>query len=255
MSRHPCSIGETIKTLSRAAEGPAAQALKGEFMKTVIVGGGRGCLAFLVPGCQQLRDSTSRSSAWSTPGDAPVSFAQQQGIHTLADYREALALPNVELILELTGDKQVLTDLYNEIHHGVRIIDHDSARVFWDLIRLELSLREELRSRATLEQRFRQFIDSASDTIAIKDSEGRYVVVNPATHSSTWCRPAHRSPPPSSTIEVMDHPHPRRRGHRDQKPTATPNLRHRRQGALPRRHPIPAYGPSGKNGRSLLHRS
>ena len=78
------------------------------------------------------------------------------------------SLPNVELILELTGDKQVLTDLYNEIHHGVRIIDHVSARVFWDLIRLEQSLREELQTRANLEKRFRQFIDSANDLIAIK---------------------------------------------------------------------------------------
>jgi PAS domain S-box-containing protein len=153
-------------------------------MKTVIVGGGRGGLAFLeFLGARQLRElDIEVVCVVDTRADAPgLLFAQQQGIHTLADYRAALALPNVELILELTGDKQVLTDLYNEIHHGVRIIDHDSARVFWDLIRLEQSLREELQNRATLEKRFRQFIDSASDTIAIKDAEGRYVVVNPAT--------------------------------------------------------------------------
>lgn len=153
-------------------------------MKTVIVGGGKGCLAFLeFLGARQLRElNIEVVCVVDTRADAPgLVFAGQQGIHTMTDYRAALSLPNVELILELTGDKQVLTDLYNEIHHGVRIIDHDSARVFWDLIRLEHSLRDELQNRAILESRFRQFIDSASDVIAIKDSEGRYVVVNPAT--------------------------------------------------------------------------
>ncbi len=153
-------------------------------MKTVIVGGGKRCLAFLeFLGARQLRElNIEVVCVADTRADAPgLVFASQQGIQTMTEYREALSLPNVELILELTGDKQVLTDLYNEIHHGVRIIDHDSARVFWDLIRLEHSLREELQNRANLEKRFRQFIDSANEVIAIKDSEGRYVVVNPAT--------------------------------------------------------------------------
>jgi len=153
-------------------------------MKTVIVGGGKGCLALLeFLGARQLRElNIEVVCVVDTRGDAPGRvFAEQQGIHTVSDYRAALSLPNVELILELTGDKSVLTDLYNEVHHGVRIIDHDSARIFWDLIRLEHTLRDELQNRANLEKRFHQFIDSASDVIAIKDSEGRYVMVNPAT--------------------------------------------------------------------------
>jgi PAS domain S-box-containing protein len=153
-------------------------------MKTVIVGGGRRCLALLeFLGARPLRElNIEVVCVVDTQADAPgLVFAKQQGIQTLSDYRAALSLPNVELVLELTGDKQVLTDLYNEIHHGVRIIDHDSARVFWDLIRLEHSLRDELQNRANLEKRFRQFMDSASELIAIKDSEGRYVLVNPAT--------------------------------------------------------------------------
>jgi len=155
-------------------------------MKTVIVGGGRRCLALLeFLGARQLRElNLEVVCVVDTRADAPgLVFAKQQGIQTLTDYRAALSLPNVELILELTGDKQVLTDLYNEIHHGVRIIDHDSARVFWDLIRLEHSLRDELQNSANLEKRFRQFMDSASELIAIKDPEGRYVLVNPATAS------------------------------------------------------------------------
>lgn len=162
-------------------------------MKTVIVGGGKGCLAFLeFLGARQLRElDIEVVCVVDVRVDAPgLVFASQQGIQTMADYRVALSLPNVELILELTGDKQVLTDLYNEIHHGVRIIDHDSARVFWDLIRLERSLRDELQNRTILENQFRQFIDSASDIIAIKDVKGRYVVVNPATASLFGMEPS-----------------------------------------------------------------
>jgi PAS domain S-box-containing protein len=153
-------------------------------VKTVIVGGGKGCLAILeLLGAGHVRELDIEVACVVDPRpDAPgLVFAGEQGIQTLTDYGEALSLPGLELILELTGDRQVLGDLYDRIHHGVPIIDHVSARVFWDLIRLEHSLREELANRAVLENRFHQFIDSANDMISIKDTEGRYLMVNPAT--------------------------------------------------------------------------
>ena len=153
-------------------------------MKTVIVGGGTRCLEILeLMGAGHVRELDMEVACVADPrADAPgMVFAAEHGIRTLTDYRDALSLPGVELILELTGDTQVLGDLYRRIQQGVRVIDHVSARVFLDLIHLEHSLREELANRVVLENRFNDFINSTNDMISIKDTEGRYLMVNPAT--------------------------------------------------------------------------
>jgi PAS domain S-box-containing protein len=166
---------------------------RGNAVKTVIVGGGTRCLEILeLTGAGHVRELDMEVVCVADPKvDGPgIVFAAEQGIQTLMDYREALSLPGVELILELTGDRQVLADLYGRIQQGVRVIDHVSARVFLDLIRLEHSLREELANRAVLEDRFHQFINSASELIAIKDKEGRYLMANPATASLFGMEPS-----------------------------------------------------------------
>jgi PAS domain S-box-containing protein len=157
-------------------------------MKTVIVGGGRGCLAIL----QLLRAGQVReldievACVVDTEVDAPgFVFAAGQGIRTMTDYRAALSLPGVELILELTGNGEVLADLYHNIHPGVRVIDHVSAQVFWDLIRLEHSLREELKTRAALEsklaadrERAQHILDSIPDIVMVLDKDKRILQAN-----------------------------------------------------------------------------
>ena len=157
-------------------------------MKTVIVGGGRGCLAileFLSAG--QLRElNIEVACVVDTRIDAPgLVFAREQGIHTLTDYRAALSLPDVELILELTGDDQILAALYHTIEQGVRVIDHVSARVFWDLIRLEHSLRQELRTRAVLEnkltadrERVQYILDSLPNIVMVLDRDKNVLQAN-----------------------------------------------------------------------------
>jgi len=162
-------------------------------VKTVIVGGGRKCRAILeLLAAGHVRELDIEVACVVDPRlDAPgVVFAEKQGIQTLTDYREALSLPDVELILELTGDRQVLRDLHGRIRQRIPIIDHVSARVFWDLVHLEHSLREELANREVLEDRFTQFINSANDLIAIKDTEGRYLMANPATASLFGMEPS-----------------------------------------------------------------
>jgi PAS domain S-box-containing protein len=157
------------------------------------VGGGRGCRAVLeLLAAGHVRELDIEVACVVDPRrDAPgMVLAAEQGIQTLTDYREALALPDLALILELTGDREVLSDLHGRIRQRVPIIDHVSARVFWDLIHLEHSLREELANRAVLEDRFNQFINSANDLIAIKDTEGRYLMANPATASLFGMEPS-----------------------------------------------------------------
>ena len=157
-------------------------------METVIVGGGRGCLAILeLLRAGQVRELDIQvACVVDTQVDAPgFVFAAEQGIRTLTDYRAALSLPGVELILELTGNSEILADLYHNIHPGVRVIDHVSARVFWDLIRLEHSLRGELKTRAALEkklaadrERAQHILDSIPDIVMVLDKDKRILQAN-----------------------------------------------------------------------------
>jgi len=157
-------------------------------MKTVIVGGGRGCLAILeLLGAGQVRElDIEVACVVDTQADAPgFVFAAERGIQTLTDHRAALSLPGVELILELTGNSEVLADLYHNIDPGVRVIDHVSARVFWDLIRLEDSLREELKARAALEnelaadrERAQYILDSIPEIVMVLDKDKHILQAN-----------------------------------------------------------------------------
>jgi PAS domain S-box-containing protein len=157
-------------------------------MKTVIVGGGRACLAILeFLDARPLRELEMEvACVVDTRVDAPgLVFANEQGIHTLTDYRAALSLPDVELVLELTGDGQVLADLYRAIDRGVRVIDHVSARLFWDLMSLEHSLRRELKTRAALEkeravdrERSRYILDSLPGIVMVLDRDKNILQAN-----------------------------------------------------------------------------
>jgi PAS domain S-box-containing protein len=157
-------------------------------MKTVIVGGGRGCLAILeLLEAGQVRElDIDVACVVDARVDAPAMvFAQERGIHTLTDHRAALSLPDVELVLELTGDNRVLADLYHEIRPGVLVIDHVSARLFWDLIRLERSLREELETRVALEkeltadrERVQHILDSIPDIVLVLDKDKKILQAN-----------------------------------------------------------------------------
>jgi len=157
-------------------------------MKTVIVGGGRRGLALLeLLGAGHLRELEMEvTCVVDRRVDAPGSlFAAEHGIHTMTDYRPALALPGVRLVLELTGDEEVLADLYRDIPPGVRVLDHDSARVFWDLIRLERSLGEESKTRTALESKLaadkehdQHILDSIPDIVVVLDEDKNIIKAN-----------------------------------------------------------------------------
>jgi PAS domain S-box-containing protein len=60
----------------------------------------------------------------------------------------------------------------------VSSIDHKGARLLWDLVQIET---EKKLLQREAEQKLRQFLESAQDVICIKDIEGRYLYLNPAT--------------------------------------------------------------------------
>ena len=146
-------------------------------MKTLIVGGGKGCLAILqIMDAGHLRELAMDvvCVADIDPEAPAMRYARDQGLLTVTDFREAIVQSGAQLILELTGSHDLLDQIYHELPPGVRVIDHQSARIFWDLLKLERSLRNELKARAALEealaadrQRAQDILDSLPDMVVV----------------------------------------------------------------------------------------
>jgi PAS domain S-box-containing protein len=165
-------------------------------MKTAFVGGGQGCLAVLELnergqlGALDLDILAVVDIDVNAPG---MLFAKKKGWLTLNSIEEAVAVPDLQLVIELTGSDEILDQIYMAIPPGVRVMDHVMARVFWDLEKLAMVQREQLQLKAELEAKlasdhlrlqernrtFRQIVDAVHGIITIKDLDGRFQLVNP----------------------------------------------------------------------------
>jgi len=171
------------RTVPRELQTPRAKT------RTAIIGGGQGCRAIL-----ELV-SLGRLSALNLdvicvvdpdPNALGSVYARSLNIPTRRSIEEVLDFSGVELLIELTGRDEILTELYHLIPPGTKVIDHQFARVFWDLNGAFQKLREQLEEKTQLEaqrkeavQRFEQFLSAAHDMIIMKDLDGRYLVINP----------------------------------------------------------------------------
>ncbi len=152
-------------------------------MKTVFIGGGQGCrevLELVEEGWLGFLAIEVLAVVDPVPDAPAMLFAREKGWQTLDGTEEALALPGLELVIELSGLDTVLEDVTRLVPAGVRVIDHDIARVFWDLEKISRSLREELREKTELQARvardraeLQEILDAASATVVVLDKEMR----------------------------------------------------------------------------------
>ena len=108
-------------------------------LNIVLVGGGSDCRALIqfleaqslkhfhahIVGVADLRE------------DAPgLVYAKEKGIFTTTNYRDLFALDNLHLIIEITGKEDVFAELMRNKPEHVKVIDHVSARLSWELMEL-----------------------------------------------------------------------------------------------------------------------
>lgn len=157
-------------------------------MKTVIIGGGKGCQAIIeLARSAFLKELTLNiRCVVDLDRDAPgMQLARYLGIATSDDMNKALRMPGIELVIELTGRDDVLKEIYAALPAGVRLIDHTFARIFWDLVNAQQDLEGRLEEIIALEQKVeneRRFLQSQFDTIpelvVVLDKEQRIVRIN-----------------------------------------------------------------------------
>jgi PAS domain S-box-containing protein len=110
-----------------------------------IVGGGPGSKAvmelIMADAFTQLQMNIV-GMASRNPGAPGTVYAKSLGIHVTNDYKEFYGLGNLDLIIELTGDNEVLEDILKIKPPQVKVMDHVSARLFWDFMQIEERYRE-----------------------------------------------------------------------------------------------------------------
>jgi len=157
-------------------------------MKTVFVGAGQGCRAVLELVVQHRLATLSLEilGVVDLNPDAPgMRFAREQGWPVYTSLDDALGLPGLELVIELTGINQVRDEIYHRAPQNVRVMDHSLARVFWDLDEVVQHLREELSVKTRLEaeiradrRRLQEILDSLPDAVMVVDDQERIERVN-----------------------------------------------------------------------------
>jgi PAS domain S-box-containing protein len=148
-------------------------------LNTVIVGGGAGCEAILRMmhedriGHLEMKIVGVADPDPKAPG---LRFAESIGVPVLlSDHRQLLEQPNIDLIIELTGSDAIRDELERLRPDHVKLIDHFSARFFWDLRQAhEEADRQRDRARAAVDaerQRIDQIFDSIPDEIVVLDAD------------------------------------------------------------------------------------
>jgi two-component system NtrC family sensor kinase len=169
--------------------------IDGRHMKAVIIGGGRGCKAIIeLAGGTFLKELTLEILCVADPDPkAPgIMYARRKGIPTTQDMKEALSIPDIKLIMELTGRDEVLEDIYKMIPRGIKVFDHVFSRIFWELAMAQKEQNRQLREITELEQniekerRFLQILfDKIPELVAVLDKDKKIVKINDSFASFT----------------------------------------------------------------------
>jgi PAS domain S-box-containing protein len=152
---------------------PSFQRIKtgNKSMKTVIIGGGKGCQAIIALASGSfLKELTLNIQCVVDPDrNAPgMQLARKMKIKTSKDMGRALKMPGIQMVIELTGRNDILENIYRIIPPGMRLIDHTSARIFWDLVNAQSDLEDHLKEITALEEKVekeRRFLQASFDTI------------------------------------------------------------------------------------------
>ncbi|MGD8560955.1 MAG: PAS domain-containing protein, partial [Desulfarculaceae bacterium] len=114
-----------------------------------------------------------------------VNLAQKRGWPILSCTRAAMALPGLEIVLELVGDAQFLTELYRCVPSGVRVMDLRLAGTLMYQESIYSASREEIDRQTTLDrlvrhetEQLQQILDFLPDAVMVINRERRLERVN-----------------------------------------------------------------------------
>ncbi len=153
--------------------------------RVAIVGGGKASHDFLrmIHGAPRRFGLTVVGVADPVPDSAGLRYAREIGVETItSDYRDLLNRDDVDLIVELTGDRHVSDEITSALPPHVHFVDHYASRFFWDLFymiehttRLRRKSEEQLR---TERNRLQNILDSMPFEIQVISTDYKVQLAN-----------------------------------------------------------------------------
>ena len=154
---------------------------KGDRLRVAVVGGGGRCLSIL----KMLESETLDRLHIEIIGVADVDleapgcrYARERGIFTTTDFRRLLDLDGIDLVMELTGDQNVLRALAAQKPDSVRLLNHSSTSLIEKTISLEhrgYRQEEEVRIGRSVVQ---AMINRINEGLMVLDRDHRILWIN-----------------------------------------------------------------------------
>ena len=154
-------------------------------LNVAIVGGGPGCKAIMdmifAERLSQL-DMKLIGVACTNPNAVGYVYAKEKGIYTTDDYRKLYELKDLDMIIELTRREGLANEIFQTKPKDVRLMDHVSARVFWDVFRVEEErIAERRRSEEATKLAYaelNQIFETSADGMRVVDKDFNILRVN-----------------------------------------------------------------------------
>jgi two-component system NtrC family sensor kinase len=160
--------------------------------RLAVVGGGQRCLSIMnLLASQRLTKLKAEIVGVADINPQAVGYvkAKEEGIFTTQDFRELLDLPNLDLIIELTGKEKLLRELAQIKPESIGVIDYTASLLFHDIAFFGAEL-ERKEDEISLERSFaRALTRAASEGVMVLDKDYRILRINRAA-----CRWADISP-------------------------------------------------------------
>ena len=138
---------------------PPNQIIRGKqanvLLNAAIVGGGNACYNLLM---LLDRDRSSRLKI-KIIGVADINsespgfrYAKEAGLFTTNDFHDLYGLDDLNLIIELTGSRNIVDRIYESRPPHVSVMDHVTIRLLWDLIQMEVE-------KNSIEREWERYLD------------------------------------------------------------------------------------------------
>jgi len=157
----------------------------GKALNVAIVGGGPGCKAIMdmifVEKLSQLRMKLI-GVACTNPKAVGYRYAQEKGIYTTRDYHDLYELEELNIIIEVTGRKEIADEISRTKPNHVRMIGDVAARLFWDIFQVEEKrIAERKRSEEATRVAYaelNQIFETSADGMRVIDKDFNVIRVN-----------------------------------------------------------------------------
>jgi two-component system NtrC family sensor kinase len=120
-------------------------------ISVAVVGGGRRCLSLL----QMLESDALKGLKMAIVGVADIdpeavgfSYAKSAGIFTTSDFRSLFSVPDLELVINLTGSPEVTRQLADVSPPAITVLPHLASRLFQEIVEEALTASRRMDEQA-----------------------------------------------------------------------------------------------------------